>query len=55
MVRCISEFAYMKALYDHGFVVPTPIDNNRHCVLMSKVKAYPLYVELASLFGVTVL
>jgi len=32
----------MKALYEHKFPVPTPLDWNRHCVLMSLVKAYPL-------------
>jgi len=36
------EFAYMKALYDRGFPVPTPIDFNRHCVLMDLVKGAPL-------------
>ena len=35
------EFAYMKALYEHGFPTPEPIDFNRHCVLMSLVNAYP--------------
>jgi RIO kinase 2 len=35
------EYAYMQALYDHGFPVPVPIDQNRHCVIMSKVAAYP--------------
>jgi RIO kinase 2 len=41
-LAAIKEFAYMKALYDAGFPVPRPVDFNRHCVLMSLVKATPL-------------
>jgi len=33
----------MKALYDQGFPVPTPIDQNRHCVVMSMIDAVPMY------------
>jgi RIO kinase 2 len=36
------EFAYMKALYEHGFPTPEPFDFNRHCVLMSLVHAHPM-------------
>ncbi|WVR08728.1 hypothetical protein IAU60_005786 [Kwoniella sp. DSM 27419] len=32
-----KEFAFMKALYDHGFPVPVPIDHARHCVVMSYI------------------
>lgn len=35
------EYAYMVALHEHGFRVPRPVDQNRHCVLMSRVQAYP--------------
>ncbi|KAJ3184016.1 hypothetical protein HDU85_001867 [Gaertneriomyces sp. JEL0708] len=39
-----KEFAFMQILHENGFPVPTPIANNRHCVIMSLVKnAYPLY------------
>eukprot|EP00931_Biecheleriopsis_adriatica_P073329 TRINITY_DN47636_c0_g1_i1.p1 TRINITY_DN47636_c0_g1~~TRINITY_DN47636_c0_g1_i1.p1 ORF type:complete len:491 (+),score=126.02 TRINITY_DN47636_c0_g1_i1:61-1533(+) len=38
-----KEFAYMKALQDEGFPVPGPIDQNRHAVVMSFVKARPLF------------
>jgi len=41
-LAALKEYAFMKALYDHKFPVPTPIDANRHCVLMSLVNAYPL-------------
>jgi RIO kinase 2 len=33
---------YVQALGDHGFPVPTAIDNNRHAVLMELVDAQPL-------------
>lgn len=38
-----KEFAYMKALADENFPVPTPITQNRHAVVMSFVKAKPLF------------
>lgn len=31
-----AEFEYMKALEPHDFEIPTPIDHNRHAVLMTK-------------------
>lgn len=40
-LAAIREYAYMKALYEHDFPVPTPIDQNRHTVLMSRVPAHP--------------
>ena len=39
----IKEHAFMKALYDAGFPVPRPVDQNRHCVLMTIAKGFPLY------------
>uniref|UniRef100_A0A182VWG7 Serine/threonine-protein kinase RIO2 n=1 Tax=Anopheles minimus TaxID=112268 RepID=A0A182VWG7_9DIPT len=41
-ISATREFAYMKALYDHGFPVPKPVDFNRHCVIMELVNGYPL-------------
>ena len=38
----LKEYAFMKALYDKGFPTPTPIDVNRHCVLMSLSHSYQL-------------
>lgn len=32
----------MKALHDHGFPVPTPVDSSRHAVLMTLVSGFPL-------------
>lgn len=37
-----KEFAFMQILYDHGFPVPTPIDQSRHTLVMSFEDAYPL-------------
>ncbi|WVF67880.1 hypothetical protein IAT40_002641 [Kwoniella sp. CBS 6097] len=37
-----KEFAFMKALYNHGFPVPVPIDQARHCVVMSMIDGQPL-------------
>lgn len=36
-LAAVKEFAFMKALHAHGFPVPTPIDQNRHIVAMSRV------------------
>ncbi|EJD55601.1 RIO1-domain-containing protein [Auricularia subglabra TFB-10046 SS5] len=37
-----KEWAFMKVLHEHGFPVPTPIDQARHCILMELIDAYPL-------------
>ncbi|KAI1815156.1 Rio2, N-terminal-domain-containing protein [Poronia punctata] len=36
------EFAFMRALHEEGFLVPTPISQSRHTILMSLVDAFPL-------------
>ena len=41
-ISATKEFAYMKALKDRGFPVPTPIDFNRHCIVMELVQGYLL-------------
>lgn len=41
-LAALKEFAFMKALEDHGFPVPKAVDCNRHCVVMSLVQGYPL-------------
>jgi len=41
-LAALKEYAFMKALFDHKFPVPKPIDWNRHCVLMSLVDGFPL-------------
>lgn len=51
-----KEFAFMKVLYLHGFPVPTPIDQGRHCIVMSLVDSTPLravmHIEnVAELYG----
>ncbi|KAH6917321.1 atypical/RIO/RIO2 protein kinase [Coprinopsis sp. MPI-PUGE-AT-0042] len=37
-----KEWAFMKVLHEHGFPIPKPIDQARHCVLMEFIDAYPL-------------
>src|SRR4030095_5689761 len=37
-----KEFAFMKALRQHGFPVPEPIAQNRHTIVMSLIEAHPL-------------
>ncbi|KAG8828584.1 hypothetical protein FRC17_007490 [Serendipita sp. 399] len=37
-----KEWAFMKVLHEHGFPVPKPIDQARHCILMELIDAYPL-------------
>ena len=39
-----------KVLYDHGFPVPRPIDQARHCILMELIDAYPLCAILLMTF-----
>ncbi|KAK9507123.1 hypothetical protein O3M35_008931 [Rhynocoris fuscipes] len=41
-ISATKEFAYMKALKDRGFPVPTPLDINRHCIIMELVNGHPL-------------
>ncbi|KAJ7523894.1 hypothetical protein O6H91_18G066600 [Diphasiastrum complanatum] len=41
-LAALKEYAFMKALGEHGFTVPKAVDWNRHCVLMSLVPGYPL-------------
>ena len=41
-------FAYLtvlKVLHEHGFPVPKPIDQARHCIVMEYIDAFPLYVS----------
>eukprot|EP00903_Cladosiphon_okamuranus_P008414 g8090.t1 len=42
-LSALKEFAFMTALFQHGFPTPTPLDHNRHVVLMSHAKGYPMY------------
>ncbi|OIT27943.1 PREDICTED: serine/threonine-protein kinase rio2-like [Nicotiana attenuata] len=41
-LAALKEFAFMKALEEHGFPVPNAVDCNRHCLIMSLVPGYPL-------------
>ncbi|PWN47843.1 hypothetical protein IE53DRAFT_227395 [Violaceomyces palustris] len=37
-----KEYAFMQILHAHGFPVPEPIDQARHCIIMSLIDAFPL-------------
>ena len=41
-IAALKEYAFMKALYEHGFPTPKPIDWNRHCVVMTQVEGFLL-------------
>ncbi|EER24995.1 RIO1 family protein [Coccidioides posadasii C735 delta SOWgp] len=41
-LAAVKEFAFMKALREHGFPVPEPIAQNRHTIVMSLIDAFPL-------------
>ena len=41
-LSALKEFAFMRALGEHGFPVPRACELNRHAVLMSLVPATPL-------------
>ncbi len=41
-IASLKEYAFMKALYNHGFPTPVPIDSSRHAIVMSHIKGYPL-------------
>lgn len=41
-LAAMKEYAFMKVLHENGFPVPTPIDQNRHVVVMELVEGYPL-------------
>lgn len=35
-----------QVLHEHGFPVPRPVDQARHCLVMELIDAFPLYVRL---------
>ncbi|KAI5124599.1 hypothetical protein M0805_004210 [Coniferiporia weirii] len=37
-----KEWAFMKVLHEHGFPVPAPVDQARHCILMELIDSFPL-------------
>ena len=47
-LAALKEYAYMKALHENGFPVPQPMDVSRHCLVMKRIKGYPLYAALLS-------
>jgi len=41
-IASLKEFAFMKALHGKDFPTPVPIDSNRHGIVMSHIRGYPL-------------
>ncbi|KAJ2021542.1 Serine/threonine-protein kinase rio2, partial [Coemansia sp. S85] len=41
-LSAMKEYAFMQVLHEHGFPVPKPIDQNRHCIVMELLDAHPL-------------
>jgi len=41
-VSATNEFKYLVGLYNKGFSVPTPYDQNRHAILMDYIPSFPL-------------
>lgn len=37
-----KEYQFMTILHDNGFIVPTPYDYSRHCVMMEWIRGYPM-------------
>uniref|UniRef100_A0A6V7QYD8 Serine/threonine-protein kinase RIO2 n=1 Tax=Ananas comosus var. bracteatus TaxID=296719 RepID=A0A6V7QYD8_ANACO len=51
-LAALKEYAFMKALGEHGFPVPAAVDCNRHSVVMSLVKGYPLECNHCAVFKI---
>mmetsp|Transcript_20171 Transcript_20171/g.28912 ORF Transcript_20171/g.28912 Transcript_20171/m.28912 type:complete len:496 (+) Transcript_20171:13-1500(+) len=41
-LAAVKEYAFMKALFEHGFPTPVPLDQSRHIVAMSRITGCPL-------------
>ncbi|KAL6898390.1 RIO1 family domain-containing protein [Trichoderma evansii] len=41
-LAAMKEYAFMKALHEEGFPVPSPIAQSRHTIVMSLIDAFPL-------------
>jgi RIO kinase 2 len=51
-LAALKEYSFMKALHAHGFPVPTPIDQSRHVVVMSKVSGSPMcQIKTGNMYG----
>ena len=38
----LTGYARSQVLHEHGFPVPQPIDQSRHCLIMELIDAFPL-------------
>ncbi|XVF06837.1 hypothetical protein REPUB_Repub06bG0085400 [Reevesia pubescens] len=43
LLAALKEYAFMKALEEHGFPVPNVVDCNRHCVVMSLIQVSHIF------------
>lgn len=51
-LAALKEYAFMRALHAHGFPTPTPIDQNRHIVVMSRVHGSPMcQIKTGNMYG----
>ncbi len=41
-LAAIKEYAFMQVLFENGFPTPTPIDQNRHIVVMNRIAGFPM-------------
>ncbi|KAG0633746.1 RIO1 family-domain-containing protein [Tuber brumale] len=41
-LAALKEYAFMKILHENNFPVPVPLDQARHCIVMTLIEAFPL-------------
>ncbi|CUS13332.1 unnamed protein product [Tuber aestivum] len=41
-LAALKEYAFMKILHENSFPVPVPLDQARHCIVMTLIDAFPL-------------
>lgn len=41
-LAALKEYAFMKILHENDFPVPVPLDQARHCIVMTLIDAFPL-------------
>ena len=41
-LAALKEYAFMKILHENNFPVPVPLDQARHCIVMTLIDAFPL-------------
>lgn len=41
-ISALTEYSYMKVLHENDFLIPLPVDHNRHAVLMARAPGLPM-------------